>query len=191
MIFEESKRCMRDAAGRLRVLCVISLVMTALACGSSPSAPSGTTAATGTAVVDGQTIQFTTARNASGAGRRPTNPAWPRGLLDIRLFASCSGPGLTASIYDANAAPGRYEIGNVPFEGVMLAIWVNAGEEWFASPNHRGSSGSITVTSVTATRIAGSFSLTLVPRLATGTSPPTKIIEGTFDVETIAERVVC
>ncbi len=168
-----------------------ALALMALACGGSPSGPSDSGPVSGTATIDGQTVQFTTVRNASGAGRRPANPAWPRGLLDLRLLASCSGPGLTASIYDANPALGRHEVGSVPFEGVALAIWVNAGDEWYASPNHRGSSGSITVASISSARISGAFSFTMVPRFPTTAPPPTKLLEGTFDLELAPDRVVC
>src|SRR5688572_13909048 len=183
----------------LRVLRLTLVVLMAFACGGNPSGPSGTGGGgpvPGTATIDGQTIQFTTARNASGAGRRPTNPSWPRGLLDIRLAASCSGPALSASIYDANPSPGRYEVSVVPFEGVSLAMWVNSGDQWFAGPTHRGSSGSITVTSISSTRVSGTFSFIMVPRVSLppggvigGLPPPaTKLLEGTFDLDATPDR---
>src|SRR5262245_50036038 len=103
---------MRQLSRRAPALLVV-LLLAAAACGGgggNPSGPSSTGAPAGTATFDGQTIQFTEVRNASSAFRRPSNPAWPRGLLDIRL-ANCSRPpAVVMALYDGNPAPGRYDV---------------------------------------------------------------------------------
>lgn len=183
---------MHQAFGRFGVsVFLVFPILIATACGGNPSGPGATGAVAGTAMIDGQTLQFTTARNASGAFRRPTNPAWPRGLLDLRLSACGGDQAIVMSIYDGNPSPGRYEVGSVPFEGVLSASWQHrSGEAWYAGPSFRGSSGSITVSSASSTRVSGSFSFTLIPQVGATTPPPTKLLEGTFDLE-INDRVVC
>jgi hypothetical protein len=66
---------------------------------------------------------------------------------------------------------------------------------WLAQQSQRGSSGFIEVSGISATRVSGSFSFTMVQRIVgevigVPPPPPTKHIEGTFDVE-INDRVVC
>ena len=185
-------------AKRSVVVAIFSLVISP-ACGGNPSGPSATGAVAGTATVDGQTLQFTTAGNASGWGRRPPNPAWPRGVLDIRLGNCNRPPFLIMAIYDGNPSPGRYEVPSVQFgsqtEGATASLQ-SPTEAWNAGAFHRGSSGSITVSSVSSTRVSGSFSFTMVPGgplpPVTGPRPPppTKLIEGTFDLQN-NDGVVC
>ena len=154
----------------------------------------------GTAMVDGQIIQFSEVGNASGGGRRPPNPAWPGGLLDIRLGNCNQPPVLNMSIYDGNPSPGRYEVPSSQLgsqtEGATASLQYPT-EAWNAGGFYRGSSGSIAVSSISSTRVSGSFSFTLVQRaLPTGgivgvlPPPPTKLIEGTFDL-VISDRRIC
>jgi len=183
---------MYQALGRRRgVLFLLSPMLIATACGGNPFEPGANGAVAGTATVDGQTLQFTTAGNASGWGRRPPNPAWPRGLLDLLLSNCGRPPAIVMAIYDGNPSPGRYEVPSVQVgsqtEGATGSLQ-SPTEAWNAGAFHRGSSGSITVSSVSATR-SGSFSFTLVPGgplppvIGPRPPPPTKLIEGTFDLQ--------
>jgi hypothetical protein len=178
---------------RFAVLSAVVVFVFAVSCGGSPTGPGGTRDDdAGTATIDGQPLQFTSARNASKAGRRPPNAAWPRGLMDFGLARCSGGAGVIAiSIYEGNPGPGRYEVTTVPLEGVFQASWQPrpAGDSWYAGAVHKGSSGSITLSSISSTRVSGSFDFTLVPQFG-GTNPPTKRIEGTFDLD-IIDRVVC
>jgi hypothetical protein len=149
-------------------------------------------------MVDGQTFQFTNAGNASGAGRRPTNPAWPRGLLDLTLAHCNRPPAFIMAIYDGNPTPGRYEV-PIQFgsqtEGATASLQSPTEESWNAGGVFRGSSGAITISNISSTRVTGSFSFALVQRMmgviiGVPPPPPTKTVEGTFDLE-INDRVAC
>ena len=89
-------------------------------------------------MVDGQVLQFTEVRNASGGFRRPSNPAWPRGLLDIRLGNCSRPPVINMAIYDGNPAPGRYEVPSFQLgagsrtEGATASLQSPSEEAWNA-----------------------------------------------------------
>ena len=185
---------MQQAFGPRDVLFLLLPILMAIACGGSPMEPGANGAVAGTATVDGQTLQFTTAGNASGWGRRPPNPAWPRGLLDLLLSNCGRPPAIVMAIYDGNPSPGRYEVPSVQV-GSQTEVATGSlqfqshTEAWNAGAFYRGSSGSITVSSVSSTRLSGSFSFTLVPGgplpPVIGPRPPspTKLIEGMFDLQ--------
>jgi hypothetical protein len=123
---------------------------------------------------DGQTMQF---GSGSSAFPRPPNPAWPGGLLDLNLYNCGRPPIVGLAVYDRNPSPGRYEVGGAV--QIEASLQSPTEEAWRAGANVAGSSGSLTVSSASATRISGSFAFTLVQR-GTGL---TKDIKGTFDLE--------
>ena len=181
-----------------RAVLVLMAILIALSCGGSPSGPGGAVVAA-RATIDGQVVEFSTAGNATGAFRRPPNAAWPRGLMDLSLGNCGRPPSITMAIYDGNPATGRYEVvpfaipplgGTFPAEVATGRLEWSIEDAWNAGATQRGSSGSITVSSVSATRIAGSYNFTLVLRGNTAVPPPTKTVDGTFDLE-IRDRVVC
>jgi hypothetical protein len=159
----------------------------------------------GTVTVDGQTAQFDGTGGASSGFRRSPHQFWPNGMLDI-LLASCAPTGAvwSASLLPGNPTPGRYDLtstslgsgGPLPTTGVLESTWTDpSGERWEAGATQGGSSGSVTVTTVSTTRISGSFSFRMVPRgsgflLPHSPPRPTKLVEGNFDVE-IHDRVRC
>jgi hypothetical protein len=193
---------MSDVLRRLRVAGSLGLV--ALACSGSPAGPGGA-GANASVTVDGQTVQFANDRSANKGFRRPPHQFWPNGLLDITL-ASCTATSgaFVASLLPGNPTPGRYDLtatslgsgGPLPTTGVLDASWTEpSGEVWRASATHGGSSGSITVTSASTTSISAFFSFRMVPHgsgpLFPGRpAPPTKLVEGTFDVQ-IDDRMRC
>jgi hypothetical protein len=177
------------------VVYLVSLIANTLVFACSTFGPSETGTVVAIVIADGQTYRFTDAGNASGASRRPTNPAWPHGLVDLSL-SNCDGDrAVTMNLYEASPTPGRYDVSSEANQGVEARLLFRSGEEWSAGSFARGSSGSITVSSSSPTRISGSYAFVLVQRNTGGGGPvplppPTKPIEGTFDLE-INDKVRC
>ena len=144
---------MHQASGRRGVLLLLSPMLIATACGGNPFEPGANGAVAGSATVDGQTLQFTTAGNASGWGRRPPNPAWPGGLLDLLLSNCGRPPAIVMAIYRRQPLPWSLQVPTVEVgsqtEGATGSLQ-SPTEAWNAGAFHRGSSGSITVSSVSA-----------------------------------------
>jgi len=74
-------------------------------------------------------------------------------------------------------APGTY-----PIQGSIgnNAIWTEASSGWAASAATAGSSGSVTLTTLTPTRAVGSFQFTLVP--SSGNASGNRTVSGSFDL---------
>ncbi len=77
------------------------------------------------------------------------------------------------------SGPGTYPLGSV---GVMGVTDVGSPSTHMWSSKGAGPSGSVTVTSMTDTRIQGTFTATLGPAPGTSTSGSVTITEGTFDL---------
>lgn len=164
----------RSSASRLSLVLVALLVLSVPGCGGdddNPTSPGNgnpnpNPAAGMTATVNGTawTSLVTTAINTGGIvaiGGSNLN-----GLIGIGLGFQGTMPG----VYDIG--PGLIANANVSNA---------AGGLWRASDTM--GSGTITVTTLTATRVAGTFSFTAPAQMA-GTVPPTMAVtSGAFDVE--------
>jgi hypothetical protein len=98
----------------------------------------------------------------STAFLRPPNPSWPRGLLDLGLY-NCGRPPLVGmSVYDRNPL----RVGTTWAGGLQIEASLQSPNEeaWRAGSGSVGSSGSLIVSSSSATRISGSYAFTLVQR---------------------------
>lgn len=79
------------------------------------------------------------------------------------------------------AAVGTYDAASTS-TFVSLSLIEGLANSWWVSPFATGSSGTLTITTATATRVAGTFSFTAVARTQ-GTTPATRTVtNGTFDV---------
>lgn len=72
--------------------------------------------------------------------------------------------------------------GTYPIQGSIgnNAIWAEASSGWVASAVTPGSSGSVTLTTLTASRAVGSFQFTLVP--SSGNASGNRTVSGSFDL---------
>jgi hypothetical protein len=111
---------------------------------------------------------------APGCGGNPSGPSagtsTGAGMFDGQTLQFGSGS-------SAFPTPGRYEVGGAL--QIEASLQSQTEEAWRAGASVAGSSGSLTVSSASTTRISGSFAFTLVQR-GTGF---TKNITGTFDLE--------
>lgn len=141
----------------------VTLALGLAACGGSGgTGPSGNPSATVSAKIDGQNW----AASASTANRS--------GGYIIIGSGSANGIGVGLGFPDQGAA--TYDLG----VGANNANVVDGSNVWTASA--AGGSGSIVVTSVTATEVIGTFSFTGVA--SGGVSPATRVItSGKFDVK--------
>ena len=125
------------------------------------------------ATVDGTPWQSALATGgiASFAGLPPQ--------LTLSAVSSTSSLGLSIS---APAAAGTYDVAGTSSGFASFSLIEGIAASWWVSPLAPGSSGTLTITTATATRIAGTFSFTAVAR-AQGLTPATRTVtNGTFDV---------
>jgi Family of unknown function (DUF6252) len=79
------------------------------------------------------------------------------------------------------AAVGTYDAASTS-TFVSLALIEGLANSWWVSPFATGSSGTLTITTATATRVAGTFAFTAVARTQ-GTTPASRTVtNGTFEV---------
>ncbi len=141
----------------------VTLALGLIACGGNGgTGPSGGPAASVSAKIDGQAW----AANASTANRS--------GGYIIIGSGSSNGIGIGLGFPDQGA--GTYDLA----VGATNANVVDGSDVWTASA--AGGSGSVVVTSVTATEVIGTFSFTGVA--SGGVSPATRVVtSGKFDVK--------
>ncbi len=138
----------------------------AIGCSSDNSGPSGQNGAM-TAKIDGTSWSSTSAavtQNASG------------GAGTIIAVSGANTAGESIAFAFVTTGPGTYPIDNA---SPTNAVLIEHGNSWSASVI--GGTGTITVTTLTATRIAGTFSFTGV---AIGNASPAQrsVTNGVFDV---------
>lgn len=167
---------------------VLALLALTVACGSgstptSPSLPPNpfggpsnfTTLNRGTlrATVDGTPWQsgLATAGVGSFAGLPPQ--------MTLSAVSSASAVGFSIG---APAAVGTYDAGGTSSAGATFSLIEGLANFWWVNPFAPGSSGTLTITTATTTRIVGTFSFTAVARTQ-GMTPATRTVtNGTFDV---------
>jgi hypothetical protein len=147
-------------------LCVAGLSLAGCGGGGGPVTPPNTGSMS--ARIDGATWTAVTANGASGDG----------GLFTITGVQAGSGTAVTMSLFSIGA-PGTYPMG----VGSSVAGGVGAiaqGSIGWTTPLN-GAAGTITVTSVSPTRIAGSFAFDATP-VPPQTGATRAVTAGTFDV---------
>jgi hypothetical protein len=146
---------------------------------SLPGLPTGSAGITilnrGTlrATVDGTPWQssLATAGVGSFAGLPPQ--------MTLSAVSSASTLGFSIS---APAAVGTYDAGSTSSASATFSLIEALASLWWVNPAAPGSSGTLTITTATTTRIAGIFSFTAVARTQ-GMTPATRTVtNGTFDV---------
>ena len=194
---------MRRVSGRLIVGFLGFLIP--LACGGNPAGPS-TATPPGTITFDGQAIQGTP-DGSIAFNRAPGGLNW----VDL-VIGSCSSTGISITLKEVDFPP---RLGSYAISKDLDVVSANAsisGQEWFAGQFWMGiycgdpggvlpacpvgpGGGSVTVSSSSRERIAGSYRFTMVQRnnysglLINRPPPVTKLVEGIFDLE-FDDRVV-
>ena len=127
----------------------------------------------------------TTGPGTSGAISATIDGAHWTSSLGATTSHSSGSYGIGGSNSDAtiglafpDAGVGTYDIGQLSPTNVLLTQ--QGGATWVASAI--GGSGSVTVTSVTASRIVGTFNFTLVPLSGSSATGNRTITNGTFDI---------
>jgi len=138
-------------------------LLAAAACGGDSTTGPGTTGAM-SATIDG--AHWT---SSLGASATHSNGAFAVGG---------SNNDFTMAIGFADTGVGTYDIGQLSPTNAILNQ--QGGAAWVA--NVTGGSGSVTVTSVSATRITGTFNFTAIPLPNSGATGNRTITNGTFDI---------
>lgn len=160
-----------------------ALLALSVACGgSSPTSPSLTllpstlsvvqlTRGAIRATIDGARWESTTVFGSTGVfAGTPGTATISGGMLGSAFVLTIS----------TLLAPGTYTIGGSGYLTGDLSE--GFASRWSAAPWTSGSSGTVTVTTASPTRVAGTFAFTAVATIA-GTSPATRtVMNGAFDV---------
>lgn len=168
------------------ILALSGLVALTIACsgGTTPTGPTlpplptggaGVTTLRGSvrATVDGTPWESAFASAAVGAFTGL--PA----LLTVSAVSSSAGFSVSVT---GPAAVGTYDAGAPSATSVSFSVIEGFASFWSVNPFATGSSGTLTVTAATGTRVAGSFSFTAVARTQ-GLTPATRTVtNGTFDL---------
>jgi hypothetical protein len=159
---------------RFVVAVAASLLLFAAACGKDSSGPSG-----GVTLNNG-----TFAGTIDGATYAPlvvniTQTASASATIVAMGAADGQGRGLGWAFF-VNG-PGTYGINQTAGNN---ATFVDGTSSWYGGSGINGSSGSLTITSISATRVVGSFSLTLIAQPGT-TATGTRTINASFDITPI------
>lgn len=152
------------------VAACVSLLFAA-ACGGSTSGPSGNQNTTGpvTATINGQAW----ASASSAAAIRSA-----AGLYSLTALNVTGDYSLIFTLYNIGAT-GTYPLGTgLQLYGGLVTVSKPGTTGWSTPLN--GAAGQISITTLTATRIAGTFSFTASPLIGTGSS--LTVTNGTFDV---------
>jgi hypothetical protein len=167
---------------------VAAFVALTVACGSgntptSPTLPAG---------LPGGSSSFTTLRR--GTLRATVDGAPWESALATAGVGSIAGfpPQLTVSAVSATsslgfsisgpAAVGTYDGAATSSGFASFSLIEGLVNSWWVSPLAPGSSGTLTVTTATSTRVAGTFSFTAVARTQGVTPASRTVTNGTFDV---------
>ena len=154
---------------RTRALTAI-LSLTLSACGGGSNNPAGN-GSTGNfrATIDGTAWAANTVGSAASAG----------GIFTLTGVQTGSATGLTMTLY-AIGTPGTYPLGTGPTVAGGIASVTQGSSIW--STPLSGAAGTVTVTAVSATRIAGSFAFTAPPLIGQVQVTTRAVTAGTFDI---------
>ncbi len=123
------------------------------------------------------TVDGTRWESASPLATSGTSTA--AGVPLMTLTASSVGDGISLSITGPLTLGTHVAGGSAP---VFFTLLQGVGPSWTVSPFGPGSSGTLTLTTATPTRVAGTFVFTATT-LTQGLMPPTRTVtDGTFDV---------
>jgi len=145
------------------------LMVTALACGGDNTGPNGQTNGDMTAKIDGSSFSSV----ATYATRNATNA----GTIVALSGAEADGTALGFGFVDAG--PGTYTVSATsPTNATLIEP---GGHAWVASVV--GGSGSVTITTLDATHIVGTFAFSMAPSAGTGATGTRAVTQGAFDVK--------
>lgn len=145
------------------------LVAAAAGCGGDNTGPNGQTNGDMTAKIDGASFTSVTTL----AQRNTTNAGTIIGISG----ADAHGTGLGFGFLDAGV--GTYPIGGLtPTNATLLD---GTGKVWTAGVT--GGSGTLTVTALDATHVAGTFAYSAVASAGSGATGTKAVTEGVFDVK--------
>ncbi len=142
----------------------------------------GTRQGTFTAVIDGQSWVSTTNQTTGGSGSNQVP-----GLVSIsgtKLVSATNYTTLTLTL-GYIAGPGTYPLGvnqgtTAGGIGLVFAPQGSSFGDW--STGLSGAAGTVTVTSLTSTRIVGTFQFTAPPQAFTSTTGTRVVTDGVFDM---------
>lgn len=144
------------------------LLVAAVSCGGDNTGPNGQTNGDMTAKIDG--ASFTSV--ATLAQRNVTNA----GTIIAISGADAHGTGLGFGFVDAGV--GTYTVGGLtPTNATVLD---GTGKVWTAGAT--GGSGTLTVTALDATHVAGTFAYSAVASAGSGATGTKAVTQGVFDV---------
>lgn len=161
----------------MRRLVLAGLLLMAVGCGSDSDPmdpgdggnPGNLPAGTVTARIDGSTWTSTA----------PVAVAYAGGILAV---GASNTQLVTIGFAVAASAPGTYTIGPTSPTNALLTIGTANSQTWHASSAAQGSSGSITITSLSATGATGTFQFTMVPDGLSGSTGTKTITNGAFNL---------
>ena len=170
------------------LLALSALVALTIACGggNSPTSPSlPPSLLTGSAGITTVLTRGAVRATVDGARWESVSPLASSGMSTaagmplMTLTASSVGDGLSLSITGPLALGTQVSGGSAP---VFFTLLQGFGLSWGVSPFGPGSTGTLTITTATATRVAGTFAFTATT-LTQGLMPPTRTVtDGAFDV---------
>lgn len=149
---------------RIPAVLALALALTA-ACGKSSTGPSTPVLVNGsfTAKVDGANFNAVTAAVSTSG--------------NITSVGASNASGESIGFAWQGTTPGTYSIAQLaPHNGIYIA----GSASWVASVV--GGSGTITITTQTSSRVAGTFSFTMVPSSGTTASGNKNVTQGSFDL---------
>ena len=145
------------------------LLLAAIGCGGDNTGPNGQTNGDMTAKIDGASFTSVTTlaqRNAGGNA----------GTIIAVSGADSHGTGLGFAFVDAGV--GSYPIGGLT--ATNATVLDATGKVWTAGAT--GGSGTLTITALDATHVAGTFAYSAVASAGTGATGTKAVTEGVFDV---------
>ena len=144
------------------------LLVTALGCGGDNTGPNGQTDGDMTARIDGSSWSSVAAfatRNATNAG-------------NIVALSGADTHSIALAFAFVDTGPGTYTIDGT---SATNAVLTDGGKGWVASAV--GGSGTITVTTLDATHVVGTFAFSMVANDGTGATGTKSITQGAFDIK--------
>lgn len=154
---------------RMRFGAACGLVAALLGCGGGNGPVGNNGAGQFSAQIDGSAWSGANAIGAAGAG----------GIFTLTGVQLGSGTGLTMTLYSIGA-PGTYPLGVGGSVAGGIASIVSGATSFWSTPLN-GAAGTVTISAVSPTRIAGTFNFT-APPLAPQTGASRVVTQGQFDL---------
>jgi hypothetical protein len=155
---------------------LVALTLSLSSCGGkSPSAPSNSGGSQEKGSITASIAGVSWSANSVTAANVPPNATGTVGVLTVYGFEVAGARSIRVIVgYSGNgigtySVPGSLGTGFVWTEGTQAQTW-------------DGTSGSVTITTFTATRAAGTFSFTAAARAGSGATGTRVITNGSFDV---------